>query len=992
MPGHFLKTLSFRSTLEWILKRPLVIIACFVAVSIFFALQIPKLSFRTSIYELLIDDLPETIRYASYKKLFGSDEIIQVVVKADNILDSAAFRKIEALSETFSAIPGVRRVISLPVIKQKVDPGGKWTIDEFAKVAAPVELFKNNLISADHRVGAITLVLESEAVHASVIGKINDMIVKESGTLSLYQIGMPLVSQALVKYTIKDFQVLPILSLALIALSLFILLQSPARVLLPLMVVMVVLTWTFGFMALLQIPLSLLTMIVPVFLIAIGTAYCLHIISEYISISQSAAAATRKEAVTETFSHTAFPCALVVFTTLIGVGSLFVNNIRAIHEFALSASIGILILLITVVVLLPAVLVLLPRSEKKMAGGTAIGKAIDRLLNAIVRLNLKHQKALFCTLGILSLLAAVGIFFIHVETNPVEYFKRDTPVSRNFHDIHEKLSGSLPINVVVESNQDYYFEDPQHIAEIKRFQQYLETLPYVDKSISFADYVMLVHYALNQYDARYYIIPEQDYETRMAINNYKGLLGEDMFSGFMTPELSKANILLLTHMSSTKDFLAAREKILAHAGQYFPEHLQVEATGFGMAVSASSQLLTMGQIKSLTLSLGLIFVVMYLLFLSGKVGLIAILPNCFPILMNFGIMGWLGIPLSSSTSMIASIAIGLAVDDTIHYLYRYNREFKKDLDKDRALRDTIKNIGRPIIFTTLTISIGFFVLMFSHFKPTATFGFLMVITMVTALIGDLLLLPALMLHVELVTAWDLLKLMPNLGGLPAGLAHELIQPLTTIKMGSDFLLDSVSKKRKLNEKHLLDILNKIGHQADRASEIVQRLRTFGEPAGFKRERMNINEPIMDVISIIRYQLSLDNIEVKLELAENLPPMVGHKNRLGQVVYNLLTNAHEAINEVKKASGRPGPHLIKVRSFHEDNRVIFTVSDTGIGISATDLGRIFEPFFTTKAIGQGKGLGLSISNQIVREFGGRIIVESEPNKGSSVKVAFPCIKP
>jgi histidine kinase len=149
---------------------------------------------------------------------------------------------------------------------------------------------------------------------------------------------------------------------------------------------------------------------------------------------------------------------------------------------------------------------------------------------------------------------------------------------------------------------------------------------------------------------------------------------------------------------------------------------------------------------------------------------------------------------------------------------------------------------------------------------------------------------------------------------------------------------------------------------------------------------------MDVISIIRYQLSLDNIEIKLELEETLPPVVGHKNRLGQVVYNLLTNAHEAINEAKKAAGRSGRHLIQIRSFQENDRVIFTVSDTGIGISATDLDRIFEPFFTTKAIGQGKGLGLSISKQIVREFGGRITVESELNKGTTVKVAFPCIRP
>jgi signal transduction histidine kinase len=383
---------------------------------------------------------------------------------------------------------------------------------------------------------------------------------------------------------------------------------------------------------------------------------------------------------------------------------------------------------------------------------------------------------------------------------------------------------------------------------------------------------------------------------------------------------------------------------------------------------------------------------MFLMFLSAKVGLIAILPNCFPIIMNFGIMGWLGIRLSVTTSLIACIAIGLAVDDTIHYLYRYNREFKKDLDKDRALRDTIKTVGKPIIFTTLAISIGFFVLMFSQFKPTAIFGFLMVITMLSALIGDLIILPALMRHVELVTAWDLLKLMPTLGGLPAGLAHELIQPLTTIKMGSDFLLDSISKKRKINEAQIFEILNKISDQTDRASEIVNRLRTFGEQPGFKTERIHINEPIMDVISIIRYQLSLDNIELKLELNETLPPILAHKNGLGQVVYNLLTNAHEAINESKKAAGRSGHHLIQIRSFLEDNKVILAVSDTGIGILATHLARIYEPFFTTKATGQAKGLGLSISNQIIREFGGRIVVESEIHKGTTFKVIFPCVSP
>ncbi|MGD9349033.1 MAG: efflux RND transporter permease subunit, partial [Desulfobacterales bacterium] len=485
------------------------------------------------------------------------------------------------------------------------------------------------------------------------------------------------------------------------------------------------------------------------------------------------------------------------------------------------------------------------------------------------------------------------------------------------------------------------------------------------------------------------VIPQEAYEARMAVNNYKGLLGEELFSPFMTPQLDTANILMLTHISSTKDLLKIRDQIRIHAQQNLPDHLAVEVTGFGVALSASSHLLVEGQIKSVALGLILIFAIMFLMFLSAKVGLIALVPNCFPIIMNFGIMGWMGIPLSTSTSLIASIAIGLAVDDTIHYLHRYNREFKKDLDKDRAMRAAIKNVGKPIIFTTLTISIGFCVLMLSHFNPTAIFGFLMVITMLAALIGDLILLPALMRHVELVTAWDLLKLMPTMGGMTTGIAHELNQPLNAIKMGSDFLKMMIAQKTKIKETHLLEVVDEIGNQVDRASLIINRLQAFGERPDFARQTISINDSVKDILAIVSHQLSVDNIELKLELDENLPPIIGHRNRLGQVVYNLVTNAHEAIIAKRKKAGTDtGQAEVRIRSFSEGDTVILTVSDSGIGISASDIGRIYEPFFSTKAIGQGKGLGLSISYQIVRDFAGRIDAVSLEHQGATFTVTFP----
>ncbi|MGD2269563.1 MAG: MMPL family transporter [Desulfobacterales bacterium] len=988
MPKTLAKHFSSLSVLEWILSRPLVVILAASAVTVFFALHIPSLSFHTSVYDLIIEDLPEATRYDIFKSEFGSDEIIRVVVKADNIFDTATFRKIATLSDALAAIKGVRRVLSLPEIKRAVDTAGRWNMQDFMKRVAPVELFRKNLISKDYKVTAITLVLDDNVEQESVIRDVNQIIAAEPRELSLYQIGMPLVSQALAGYTVKDFLRLPPLTLLLIVLLLFVLFRNFVCLLLPLMCVSLALIWTFGLLSLLRIPLSILTMIVPVFLIAVGTAYCLHIISDYRTRSQHLA--SRKKVVISTFSSTALPCALAVFTTIIGLGALFVNRIQAIHEFALFSCFGMFSLLITILAVLPAVLVLVPVPLNTASRASRLDNVIERFLDLIVTLNLHHQKKILSLIGILIIIAAAGVFLIKIETNPVGYFKEGTPVKQNFHDIHRDLSGSFPVNVVLDGRDPYYFEDPAHLAAVKGFQDYLETLPKVDKTVSFADYVMLVNYALNNYDPAHYVLPGEPFEVRMAINNYKVMLGEDLFSSFMTPQLNRANILLLTHMSSSREFLKAKDAILAYARHHFPKTLNCEVTGFGIAVSASSHLLTSGQVKSISISLILIFCIMLLMFLSVKVGLIALLPIFFPIIINFGFMGWLGIRLSMITSLIASIAIGLAVDDAIHYLHRYNQEFKHDLNKDRALRDTIRKVGKPITFTTITIGIGFFILLFSHFKPTAIFGFLMVLTMLAALVGDLLILPALMLHVELVTAWDLLKLMPTASGMSAGVAHELMQPLTAIKMGSDFLARKFSQKAEITEEQISHIVQKISHQADRASEIVNRLRTIGEHTGFNRARVNINDPIKDVIAIVRYQFSLDDIEIRLDLDETLPPISGHKNRLGQVIYNMVVNAGEAIVEQKKFADDNRSHGIQIRTFKEGNHVVVTIVDTGLGVSRSNIPRIYEPFFTTKTTGQGKGLGLTISNEIVRAYGGHIEVDSEQDKGTTFKVSFPCL--
>jgi uncharacterized protein len=976
---------SGRRILMWQIHHPKTVFLMIALVSLVLGWRLPQLTVKTSIYDMVIEDLAVTRQYRSFQEMFGSDDIIRIAIKGDAVFEAAFFQRVTELSEALKEIKGVRRVLSLPSIKKDVDPRNRWPLEKFALICKSIAMFEKNLFSSDFRTTAITLVLDETANIQTVIDAVQAQIDKADKDIKLYQIGMPLVSQALTQYIQTDLRIILPLTFLAIATLLFNIYRNIWFLILPLFTVMLALIWTFGVMALTKVPFSMLTMIVPVFITAVGTAYCMHLSDAMLeNLTQTESA---KDAVIQTFMEMTLPTCLAVFTTVIGLGSLLINRITAIREFAVFAGIGMLSLLCIALTLLPATFAVMPipSSGKKIGGHlTAL---LARFLDMIIQINLTKQRYTFIFTGAVLVICTGGIFYIQVETNPMGYFKAEAPVSLHFNDIYQDLSGCFPVHVVLESTEEDFFEKPDNVAHIIRLQKFLETLPKVDKSVSFADYLMLVNYATNRYEPEYYKLPEEAFEERMLINNYKMVLGQDILSAFMSPDFSKANVLLLTHLSSSREFLDIRDKILSQAETMFPKYLSVKVTGIGMVISESSHHLVKGQINSLWLTMGIVFSIMFILFLSAKVGMIAILVNVVPIITTFGVMGWFGIELNMATGLIASIAIGLAVDDTIHYLVRYNREFKKDLDKDRALRDSISSVGRPIVFTTLTICLGFSFLMFSHFVPTEVFGFLMVVTMLAATAGDLILLPSLMLHVELVTVWDLLRLMPSLSGMSAGIAHEINQPLNAIKMGSEYLKIMLQQGGRVETQQLFEVAHEIDTQVDRASEIINRLRVFGEKPAFARESVDINRPIQDTVAILKHQLVLDNINILLDLSPGLPPILAHYHRLGQVFYNLIVNAGEAIEKRQKIDAS-FDNVIRIKSYEDSGHVVVTVSDTGTGISDYLRERVFEPFFTTKETGKGKGLGMAIVQEIIRDYDGRIKIERNNEIGTTFVLSFP----
>ena len=231
--------------------------------------------------------------------------------------------------------------------------------------------------------------------------------------------------------------------------------------------------------------------------------------------------------------------------------------------------------------------------------------------------------------------------------------------------------------------------------------------------------------------------------------------------------------------------------------------------------------------------------------------------------------------------------------------------------------------------------------------------------------------------------------MTTLGEMSAGIAHELNQPLNAIKMGSEFLKMMIEQGRRVPENDLNQVVNELNNQVDRAAEIIDHLKEYGRKSDFTREKVDINKSIKNVLDIVGKQLNLQNIEVKLDLTDTLSPILAHNNRLQQVIFNLVTNARDAIIQKREAGMGSNSRIIRIHSFGHEDRVAITVSDTGIGIPKAARDKIFEAFFTTKEMGEGMGLGLSICYEIIKDYGGDIQVESEEGSGSTFKLTFPC---
>jgi histidine kinase len=233
--------------------------------------------------------------------------------------------------------------------------------------------------------------------------------------------------------------------------------------------------------------------------------------------------------------------------------------------------------------------------------------------------------------------------------------------------------------------------------------------------------------------------------------------------------------------------------------------------------------------------------------------------------------------------------------------------------------------------------------------------------------------------------------MATLGEMSAGVAHELNQPLSVIKTSASFIAKKIDRNEPVDPDILRDLAEEMDSQVDRASLIINHLRQFGRKTDIRKMNVQLNDCIRGTFTVLGRQLEVHGVKVELHLDEELPPIRGDSNRLEQVFLNLIMNARDAMDEKEALAGKGVEKVLEISSFRENDEVVVTMSDTGLGMSEEVKEKIFEPFFTTKPVGKGTGLGLSISFGIVRDYDGNIDMESVEGQGTTFRIRFPAVE-
>ncbi len=544
---------------------------------------------------------------------------------------------------------------------------------------------------------------------------------------------------------------LMIIMVLIVVLLLWFLFRSLSAVVWPILVIVGSIFWTIGLSSLFGVTLSNMVTLTFMLIFAVGIADCVHVLSAY--ISQRQLSLDHAQAMRQAYRKTGLPILLTTVTTMSGMLALTISDIPQISVFALTSAIGVVMAFLLTVFVLPVLLdIWHPFSDKKVAQLSMVNKEhwLQPMLDKIPPWIKQRPKTVVLVYSGIFLIFVYGMLQVKVDSNFAELTREGSRIRVTYDIVDEHMMGGQNLEVMMDFNQSDALKKTRVLKTISDLQEHIEKQysEHVVKTFSLADFVKETHMAMNQGDILQKRIPDDDRLNAQLLYLFDNANPEDR-RNLVDDDYSKTHISIQLRNAGSFEYTEFFDQVRLDINQYFnplkTQHPQMDinVTGSLALMMELIDHISWTQIKSFSFALLIITFIMILTLGSFQGGVISMLPNLLPAFFTFGLLGLLGIPLDTDTLIIAPLIIGIAVDDTIHFLAHYRDAWYESGDVDKALTSTIKEVGQAVTFTTIILGVGFSMLAFSDYLGMAKTGIFGSLAIFVALSADLLLLPAL---------------------------------------------------------------------------------------------------------------------------------------------------------------------------------------------------------------------------------------------------------
>jgi hypothetical protein len=728
------------------LKWPIIIAVCIC--TLFFGFQLKNLKIDADILSSLPDTDPNAVLLKKIGEKFGGNNMGVVILETDNIYQTSVLENIRAITDTISVIDGVSSVSSLTnIINIKGSDYGIEVgrlVDEHELPKSPEdfealrtnvmsnEMYKGSIVSEDETSSLIIFNLKDGAnvndVAENVIANVSNLNLSEN----IYYTGSPMLVTSISALMKTDFiQLLPIAFLV-IGFILFLSFRTISGVVLPLLTAVISIIWSLGIMGLMGYSMSMISNNIPIILLAIGSAYAIHVVNRVNLISKT----NQQNLISTALAYVLIPVLLATITTIIGfISFVFGAYLQMIVDFGIFTSLGTLFACLLSIFFVPAIMeVFKSKKKKEISEVKKQSFLLNKILNPLNSFLFKYPKQILGIWLVLIIISVFGVFSIKRSVDIQEYFKEGNPTRQAEKIMVEKFGGTKPVFVYFEGNM----QSPEVLKTMRQTAEYMEQSPEIYTSMSIANLISELNFAITGNRA----IPDDPEQIEQL---WFLLDGNEILNRFVNKDLTEG-IIITKFKSPDND---SKKEFAKYMNDFIESHpsetCKIQITGMPFVDITMDQSLINSQIGSISIAIIFMIFIVGLILRSFMSGIYASIPIIATIIILFGVMGISGISLNIATVLVASVALGIGIDYSIHIISHYNHSLKNNNHFKEAITDAISISGSAIIINVIAVSVGFMVLMFSVMVPLQYFGILIALSMLSSGLGALTLLPVILI-------------------------------------------------------------------------------------------------------------------------------------------------------------------------------------------------------------------------------------------------------